>query len=119
VLRRETLINNAREIDLEIRRRCIAIGLDCKNEREVQQLARDVLWNMSALHRAAIGGNVPARVKVELYALTMLIHKINTDTLGPFYLAQFDAVLRLESSWVVIAGAIWKELDSSDNSGSE
>jgi len=112
MLEREAQMNNAREIDLEIRRKCIAIGLNCDDEFALQLLAREVLWDMTALNKAASKGNIPARVKVELYALTMMVHRINTETSGFGYKIQFDDVFRLKSSWAAIAQAIWKELDS-------
>lgn len=112
MLEREAQMTNAREIDLEIRRKCIAIGLSCEDEFALQLLAREVLWDMTALNKAASEGNIPARIKVELYALTMMVHKINADASSSGYKIEFDDVFRLKSAWSVIAQAIWKELDS-------
>jgi len=112
MLEREAKVTNAREIDLEIRRKCIAIGLNCDDEFALQILAREVLWDMTSLNKAASAGNIPARIKVELYALTMMVHRINTDTSVSGYMIQFDDVFSLKSSWSAIARAIWKELDS-------
>lgn len=112
MIRREKLMDSVTQLDTEIHRRCIAIGLSCQDEVALQRLAREVLWNTGALNKAASAGNVTARVKVELYALTMMVHKINIETLGPSYAQEIDKVFRLESSWAGIAQAIWRELDS-------
>ncbi len=88
--------------------------MNCKDEVALQLLAREVLWNTGSLHKVANRGNMQARIKVELYALTMMAHKINSEAFGPAYLVEIDEVFKLESSWAVIAQAIWKELDRSD-----
>lgn len=110
--RREKLLRDVSEIDVEIHRRCIVLGLDCRDEVALQRLAREVLWNTSKLNKAASGGDVTARVKVELYALAMMVHKINVEMFGPSYAQDMGEVARNESSWAGIAKAIWRELDS-------
>lgn len=112
MIRREKLMSSVSQLDVEIHRRCIALGLDCRDEVALQRLAREVLWSTGALNKAASAGDVAARIKVELYALTMMVHKINLETLGPVYVREMDELSRLESSWAGIARAIWRELDS-------
>ncbi|MDD2720603.1 MAG: hypothetical protein PHH47_04770 [Gallionella sp.] len=110
--RREKLLHDVSEIDVEIRRRCIALGVDCRDELALQRLAHEVLWSTGKLNSAASGGDVAARVKVEIYALTMMVHKINIETLGPSYVSEMDEMSSLEPAWASIARAIWRELGS-------
>lgn len=114
------LLKDEREIELEIERKCLALGLDCTDGYAVSQLARELLHHIDALRKAAHDGDMHARIKVELYGLAMLMHMTNRQTFGPGYMIQLKSLSKSESSWAAIASAIWNELDrSASTSGNE
>lgn len=110
----DVLMRDVREIDREIERRCLAIGLNCNDPAQMKCLAHEVLRNIGVLKKAASEGDAKAKLKVDIYGLAMLMHRTNSEIFGPGYLARFDSVAKLESSWAGIAWAMWHELEGSD-----
>ncbi len=107
------LLKDEREIELEMERKCLALGLDYTNQYAVRQVARELLHNIDALRKAASDGDMHARIKVELYGLAMLMHMTNTETFGQGYMSQLKSLSKSESAWSAIAQAMWNELDRS------
>lgn len=99
-------------LELVIERKCIALGLDVNDSTHVQLFAQDLLLNLDSLRQKAIEGDRSSCIKVEIYGLSVLMHRTNIQLLGPGYLAQIDELSKQERVWSVIAVAIWRELES-------
>ena len=108
----DIMLHDGDELELQIERTCIALGLDFHDEYQVRMFARDVLQNIDRLRKAAREGDMQARIKVELYGLAMLMHKTNSATFGANYMNQFAKVTEHQSAWAAIAQALWSELES-------
>lgn len=108
----DLMLHEGNELELQIERTCIALGLDFHDEYQVRMFARDVLQNIGRLRKAAREGDMQARIKVELYGLAMLMHKTNSATFGSDYLNQFAKVTANQSAWAAIAQALWSELEA-------
>lgn len=108
----DLMLHEGNELELQIERTCIALGLDFHDEYQVRMFARDVLQNIDRLRKAAREGDMQARIKVELYGLAMLMHKTNSVTFGSGYLNQFAKVTEHQSAWAAIAQALWSELEA-------
>ncbi|MFA6121830.1 MAG: hypothetical protein WCT35_07455 [Sideroxydans sp.] len=108
----DLMLHEGNELELQIERTCIALGLDFHDEYQVRMFARDVLQNIDRLRKAAREGDMEARIKVELYGLAMLMHKTNSATFGSNYLNQFAKVTEHQSAWAAIAQALWRELEA-------
>lgn len=115
----DLMLHEGNELELQIERTCIALGLDCKDDYKLRLFARDVLQNIEALKKAAREGDMQARIKVELYGLAMLIHKTNSATFGANYLNQFSKVAEHQSAWAAVAQALWNELESRNSHSNE
>lgn len=107
----EILRQDGRDIELEIERKCIILGLDVTNKIQLQQFAENLLQNIDELRKAAVGGDRLATMKVELYGLAMLMHKTNSELLGAGYLTQFEDLSRHQTAWAAVAAALWRELE--------
>jgi len=108
----DLMLHEGNELELQIERTCIALGLDFHDDYQVRMFARDVLQNIDRLRKAAREGDMQARIKVELYGLAMLMHKTNSATFGNNYLSQFAKVTEHQSAWAAIAQALWNELEA-------
>jgi len=108
----DIMMHDGNELELQIERTCIALGLDFHDDYQVRMFARDVLQNIDRLRKAAREGDMEARIKVELYGLAMLMHKTNSATFGSNYLNQFAKVTEHQSAWAAIAQALWNELEA-------
>lgn len=108
----DLMLHEENELELQIERTCLALGLDFHDEYQVRMFARDVLQNIDRLRKAAREGDMQARIKVELYGLAMLMHKTNSATFGSDYLNQFAKVTANQSAWAAIAQALWSELEA-------
>ncbi len=106
------MLHEGDELELQIERTCIALGLDFHDDYQVRMFARDVLQNIDRLRKAAREGDMQSRIKVELYGLAMLMHKTNSATFGSDYLNQFAKVTEHQSAWAAIAQALWNELEA-------
>jgi len=109
---KEILAADEDGLELVIERKCIALGLNVDDPARVQLFAQDLLRNLDELRQQAIGGDRSATLKVEIYSLSMLMHRTNTELLGSGYLAQLAELSKQERVWSVIAVAIWHELDA-------
>jgi len=105
------LSDDARDIELEIERKCLVLGIDVANAHQVQRFAHDLLQNIDTLRNAASSGDRVADSKVELYGLSVLMHKTYSESLGAGYLAQFDELAKQQKAWAIVARAIWRELE--------
>jgi hypothetical protein len=100
-----------RELELEIERKCLILNLDFNDDVAVHAFAHDVLSNLDRYGKAAADGDMQARIKIELYGMAVLMHKSNAANFGAGYMTQLDALSERESAWVMIARAIWNELE--------
>lgn len=107
----EFLLKDAQGLELEIERHCAGLGLDCKNGSQVRQFVHDMLQNMKPLKEAANNSDQTARAKVELYGMVLMLHDLNSKVFGPDYVTNMDALAEKEPSWLVIARAMWSELE--------
>lgn len=114
MLSNELLLKDAAELELEIERHCVGLGLDRSDKSQIRLFVHNLLQNLTSIKKAANHGDREARAKMELYGMTMLLHEMNAQTLGPEYLMSIDALKEQEPAWVVIAKAIWDELKSRD-----
>lgn len=108
----EFLLRDALGLELQMRRHCIALRLDCADEHQVQQFAREMLQNMEQLKDAVSKGDRIAKSKVELFGMTVMMHQANTKAFGPDYLLHMGALRREETVWVALAEALWSELEA-------
>lgn len=108
----EFLLRDALGLELQIRRHCAVLKLDCADEYQVQQFAREMLQNMEQLKAAVSKGDRGAKTKVELFGMTLMMHQANTKAFGPDYLLHMGALSREETAWVAIAKALWAELEA-------
>jgi hypothetical protein len=109
------LQHNLQELELEMERRCLVLNLKCADEHQVQQFARDVFQNMGKLNEAATHGDALARTKMELYSLSMLMHKSLFEMYGPNYISSFDDLSVQKAAWAALARAFWRELENREN----
>lgn len=107
---KEILAADEDGLELVIERKCIALGLDVNDPTRVQLFAQDLLRNLDELRQKAIAGDRSATLRVEIYGLSMLMHRTNTELLGPGYLTQIVELSKQERVWSLIAVAIWREL---------
>lgn len=108
----DLMLHEGNELELQIARTGLALGLDCHDNYQVRMFARKVLQNINGLHKAAREGDMDARIKVDPYGLAVLIHKTNTTTAGSGYLNLFPKVTENQSAWATIAQALWSELEA-------
>jgi len=111
------LLKDAQGLELEIERHCAGLALDCKDATQVRQFVHEMLQNMEQLKQAASNSDRTARAKVELYGMVLMLHDVNSKVFGPDYVTNMDALAEQESSWAVLAKAMWSELKTrnSDN----
>ncbi|MBA3024129.1 MAG: hypothetical protein KJ572_10245 [Gammaproteobacteria bacterium] len=100
-----------RELELEIKRKCLILNLDFNDDVAMHGFAHDVLSHLDRYGKAAADGDMQARIKIELYGMAVLMHKSNAANFGAGYMTQLDALSERESAWVRIARAIWSELE--------
>ena len=102
------LNHEMQELELEMERHCIALGMDFSDKQQVHYFAGDLLQNINALKIAAGGGDMQARIKVELYGLAMLMHHANLEKFGDNYMSQLDQLAQQEAAWVALSKAMWQ-----------
>jgi hypothetical protein len=107
----EFLLKDAQGLEQEIEHHCAGLGLDCTNEYEVHHFVQELLQNMTTLKDAASKGDRTARAKVELFSMTVMMHEANSKAYGAEYMKHINALLKREPSWVVLAKAMWNELE--------
>lgn len=112
---REFLLKDTHEIELEIERHCVGLGLDCADANQIRMFAHDMLQNIAGLKEAASQGDREASAKIELFGMAVLMHEANTKVYGSDYLTKINALTKRQSAWVAIARAIWSELESRDS----
>ena len=110
----EFLLKDTHEIELEMERHCIGLGLDCSDQNQIRLFAHDLLQNIVPLKEAASQGDLSARAKVELFGMAVTMHDANTKAYGSNYLSKINALTKRQSAWVAIAKAVWSELESRD-----
>lgn len=108
---KEILAADEDGLELVIERKCIALGLNVDDPTSVRLFVQDLLSNLDELRQKAIDGDRSATLKVEIYGLSMLMHRTNTELLGPGYLTQIVELSKQERVWSLIAVAIWRELE--------
>ncbi|MBI4807911.1 MAG: hypothetical protein HY799_03025 [Nitrosomonadales bacterium] len=109
---RDFLQKDANELELEIERHCIGLGLDCSDEYQVRLFAHEMLQNMEQLKDAANKGDRSARAKVELFGMVLMMHQANSKAFGSSYMTQFDGLSTKEPAWTALAKALGSELES-------
>lgn len=111
---KDFLLKDATELELEIERHCIGLGLDTTDEYQVHLFAHELMHNMEQLKLAADKGDRTARAKVELFSMVLMLHSANNKAYGPGYLTQIEALAAKESAWTALAKALWNELEGQD-----
>lgn len=107
----EFLQHDMQALELEMERRCLALGLDFSDDYQTHVFAQELMQHVDQLKRAAAEGDMPARIKVELYGLALLMHKANLEKFGANYLLQIDELSKQQTAWAALSKAVWKELD--------
>jgi hypothetical protein len=100
------------ELEIEMQHRCLALQLDYTDPVQIHRFAHDMLQNMASLRDAAEKGDRAARTQVELYGLTVLMHRTSVELFGPAYFAQLEQLTQDYKAWPVLAKALWQELES-------
>lgn len=111
---KDFLLKDTKELELEIERHCIGLGLDISDEYQVHLFAHELMHNMEQLKLAAGNGDNTARAKVELFSMVLMLHAANNKAYGPGYIAQIDALSAKETAWTALAKALWNELEGQD-----
>ncbi len=109
---KEILYSSEAGLEHEIERKCIALGLNVEDENRVTLFVKDLLANLDAIRAEANEGHRIPRLKLEIYGLSVLMHRTNNEVFGKGYLSQFDVVAKQERTWAIIARAIWRELEN-------
>jgi len=112
MLSNDFLLKDTQELEVEIERHCVGLGLDCTKEYEVHQFVHELLQNMEQLKDAGSKGDRTARAKVELFGMTVMMHEANSKAYGVEYMKHINALLKREPAWVALAKAMWGELES-------
>lgn len=112
MLSKEILAADEDGLEHVLERKCIALGLNVDDETRVYLFAQDLLANLDALRELAGAGDRTARIKIEIYGLSVLMHRTNTQLFGTGYLAQFTTLAKQERTWSIITLAIWRELEN-------
>lgn len=96
-----------RDIELEIERRGVVLGIDWTNEPQVRQLAREAMdRSPEELKRAASSPpNYQALAKVELYGLAALMLKTMEESAGNGIESHGGV------AWKAFAKALWAEAE--------
>jgi hypothetical protein len=108
----EILKQDMQMLEVEIERHCIALHLEYGNESNVQLFVNELFRNMEQLKKAARMGDYSAQAKVEIFSMALMMHSTNIKLLGADYMGKIDELISIEGAWVVIAKAIWRELDN-------
>lgn len=109
---RDFLLRDTKELELEIERHCIGLGLDTGDEYQLHAFAHEMLQDMERLKDAADKGDPTARAKVELFSMVLMLHEANTKALGSNYMTQFEGLSSREPAWTALAKALGSELES-------
>jgi hypothetical protein len=109
---KDFLLKDATELELEIERHCIGLGLDCSDEYQVHLFAHEMLQKMEQLKDAADKGDRSARAKVELFGMVLMLHEANSKAFGPNYMTQFEGLSSKQPAWTALAKALGSELES-------
>lgn len=109
---KDFLLSDTKELELEIERHCIGLGLDTTDEYQVHMFAHEMLQNMEQLKDEANKGDRTAGAKVELFSMVLMLHEANTKAYGPSYMTHFIKLSTRESAWVALAAAFGSELES-------
>ncbi len=112
MLSNEFLLEDTRELELEIERHCVGLGLDCSDEYQVHQFAHEMLRDIEQLKAAGSKGDRTAMAKVELFGMAVMMHEANMKAFGPEYMTKINALEKRQSAWLAIAKALWSELES-------
>lgn len=104
------MMDDARGLELEIERHCAGLGLNCSDQVQVHQFARDLLQNLERLKKSANKGDRSASARVELFGMVMLLHEVNIKTYGSEYMNDIEVLENREPAWLAISKAIWGEL---------
>lgn len=115
MLSNDFLLQQTKELEVEIEHHCAGLGLDCTNEYEVHHFVQELLQNMEQLKDAGSKGDRTARAKVELFSMTVMMHEANSKAYGAEYMKHINALLKREPSWVVLAKAMWSELEKRES----
>ena len=103
----ENYRREAEEIEREIMRKGIVLGIDWENEAQVRALAREVLGfdAQSGVHQWR-SGDVLALAKFELFGLSQLMLTIMRQS------AEEGMLTHGGSVWKALARALWQESGS-------
>lgn len=111
---KDFLLKDTTELELEIERHCIGLGLDISDEYQVHLFAHELMHNMEQLKLAGAKGDSTARAKVELFSMVLMLHAANNKVYGPGYIAQLEKLSGKEAAWTALAKALWNELEGQD-----
>lgn len=109
---KDFLLKDTHGLEQEIERHCAGLGLQCSNQVQMHQFAREMLHDMEQLKEAERKGDRTARAKVELFGMVVMMHEANIKAFGANYMTQLNALAQGESAWVALAKALWSELES-------
>jgi hypothetical protein len=100
----ENFQNDANELEQEIVRRGIVLGIDWQNEAQVRLLAREALDHAREVSKAAAaGGDHQAQAKAELFAFAALMLRTMQES------AEEGLLTHGGPAWKIFARALWRE----------
>lgn len=101
----ENYSEEARQIELQIVRHAIALGIDWNNPAEVRSLAHDALTcHLSGtVPPHCRGGDMKSRARIEIFGLAQLMLKVMAQS------AEDDIVTHGGPVWKSFARALWAE----------
>lgn len=100
----ENYIREAAEIEREIARKGIVLGIDWENDAQVRELAREALGYQGTQKRRA--GDATALAKFELFGLAQLMLTIMRHS------AEEGMLTHGGPAWKALARALWQETRS-------
>lgn len=104
----ENFQNGADQLEREIVRRGIVLGIDWQDEARVRLLAREALAHAKEASRAAAGGDHREQAKAELFAFAALMLRTMQESAEEGRLTHGGPV------WKIFARALWAESGQGD-----
>jgi len=103
---------NAKEIELEIQRKGIVLGIDWADEVQVRALARDALDHSAEDMKVAASGPIDYQLmaKIDLYGLAAMMLRTMEESADVGFESHGGV------AWKAFAKALWAEMNSRKSS---
>ncbi|MDP1613971.1 MAG: hypothetical protein Q8M11_23150 [Sulfuritalea sp.] len=106
----ENYSREARQIEHEIERKGVVLGIDWNDEAQVRQLAREAIeCHLDPEHPECSSSNPQTRARIELFGLAQLMLTVMKES------ANEDLITHGGAAWKAFAKALWAEHEQRDS----